>query len=84
MVNRAIDRQRLFKHLSLVKKHIARGEKSLARQRRVVAELQRDGHDATMARNLLSTFERLQAGNIAEGDALARQLAEMPPADPAA
>lgn len=48
-----------FEQLALAQaeRHVADGEKTVARQREIVARLERDGHDASTARELLSAFE---------------------------
>jgi hypothetical protein len=52
--------------------YVARGEDHIRQQRKVVAELEREGRDATVARNLLAIFEDLQKQYIAERDRLMR------------
>jgi hypothetical protein len=61
-------------HLALAERHVAEGEQHLARQRKLVAELQRDGHDTALAIELLHEFERTQASHIAERDRLRAEL----------
>jgi len=69
-----MDDRLLRERLKQAKTHAARGEKSLARQRRVVAELEQRGADASQAKALLATFETLQARFSAECDELRREL----------
>lgn len=45
------------------------------RQREIVAELERDGHDVSEARKLLVQFEELQAMHVADRDRLIDELA---------
>jgi hypothetical protein len=63
-------------HLALAREHIEQGEKSIERQRRVVADLQNDGHAASQACKLLTQFQELQALHIADRDRLERELAD--------
>ncbi len=69
-----MDRSMLLHHLDLAKRHVAIGEKNVARQRAVVAELERDGHDASEARRLLAEFEQLQSMHIQDRDRLLKEL----------
>ena len=55
-------------HLEQAERHVAEGEQHIARQRELIAELERDGHDTTTAIELLRTFEQSQAGHIADRD----------------
>jgi len=45
-------------HLEMAQRHVAEGEQHLARQRKLIAELERDGHDTALAIELLHEFER--------------------------
>ena len=56
-----MDREMLKRHLALAEEHIATGEKNIARQRDLIAQLERDGHDTASARTFLRQFEQLQA-----------------------
>ncbi len=67
-------RELLEKHLALAEEHIAKGTRFVARQRELVEELERDGHDTRQARHTLAQFEQLQALHIAEWDRLRREL----------
>jgi hemerythrin len=49
-------------------RHVAEGEQHVARQREMVAELERDGHDAKAARELLRQFEQTLAMHVADRD----------------
>jgi arginine repressor len=70
-----IDRFTLEQHLAQAREHIAIGEKNIARQTEIVADLERDGHDVTAARQLLAQFEELQALHIADRNRLEKELA---------
>ena len=67
-------RNKLYEHLAIAEEHVAAGERNLARQRRIVAELERDGHNTAQALALLMYFEEVQAMHIAERDRLLREL----------
>jgi hypothetical protein len=72
-----MDQEMARRHLELAEERIKAGEKNIARQREVVAELDRDGHDTTTARDLLATFEELQERHIAHrSDLIRRELGE--------
>ena len=47
-----------------------------ATQRRLIARLERDGHETTEARKLLATFEERRSLSLAEWDRLSRQLGQ--------
>jgi hypothetical protein len=64
-VTALIDRQQTMEHLALAEEHVALGAKNVARQREIIAELRRDGHDTTAASALLVQFEEAQALHVA-------------------
>lgn len=70
-----MDRAMVLAHLAKAKEHIELGEQHVRRQRELVSELERDGHDATNARELLAQFEHLLAMHRADRDRLLRELA---------
>jgi hypothetical protein len=55
-------------HLAQAERHVAEGEQHIARQRKLIAELERDGHDTTTAIELLRTFEESQATHVENRD----------------
>ncbi len=61
-------------HLALAESHIAQGEQTVARQRQIVGELERDGHDARTARELLIQFEEILRTHFADRDRLRHEL----------
>jgi hypothetical protein len=70
-----IDRQLWEEYLAQAERHVADGEQHVARQRRaIVAELERDGHDASIARELLKIFEETLARHIADRDLIRDEL----------
>jgi hypothetical protein len=69
-----MDREMLKRHLALSEEHIATAEKNISRQRNLIAQLERDGHDTASARTFLREFEQLQALHIAERERLLSEL----------
>jgi hypothetical protein len=65
-----MDREMLKRHLAQAEEHIAAGDKNIARQRGVIVQLERDGHDTASARTFLREFEQLQATLITERERL--------------
>jgi hypothetical protein len=76
-----MDQEMLKRHLAEAEEHIATGDKNIARQRDVIAQLERDGRDTASARTFLHEFEQLQARqqarHIAERERLLRELSEL-------
>jgi hypothetical protein len=72
-----MDRLALIERLALVEEHVAVGERTIQAQRRIVAELEKNGNDSTQARLLLKDFEQLQEKHLADRDRLKRELARM-------
>ena len=65
---------RQMERLALAEEHVALGAKNVARQREIIAELERDGHDATQAWELLAQLEQLQAMHVADRERLLGEL----------
>jgi uncharacterized coiled-coil protein SlyX len=74
MATGAMDRAVWQEHLAQTEWRIVEAEKRVARQREIVAELERDGRRATAARGLLAAFERLLAMHLADRQRLRREL----------
>jgi len=74
-----MDRNRLLQHLALAEKHVSDGELQLANQRRILAQLRRDGHHgaAADAERLLRTFEDSLAIHVSGRDRLREELAAL-------
>jgi hypothetical protein len=64
------------KYLVQAERHMADGEQHILRQRAFVAQLERDGRDASLSRNLLQCFEDLQRLHIADFHRLLEELAD--------
>jgi hypothetical protein len=73
-----MDREMLKRHLAQGEENIATGDKNIARQRDVIAQLERDGHDTASARSFLREFEQLQAVLTAERERLLSELSVRP------
>ena len=71
-----MDRAMLKDQLEMARSHVALGEKHLARQRELILELYRDGHDTRQARELLKQFEELQALHVSDCKRLEQELNE--------
>jgi hypothetical protein len=69
-----MDKSLKLKELILARAHVAKGEKTLSRQRKVVVELEAGGHNTTVARQLLVSFESIQAMSISEVERLQKEL----------
>jgi hypothetical protein len=69
-----MDRVFLTNRLYQAERHVASGERHIARQHDLIAELQRDGHDTTEAKALLKKFEELQTMHLNDRDRLLREL----------
>jgi hypothetical protein len=61
-----MDRAVWQEHLAQTELHIVEAEKRVARQREIVAELERDGRRITAARGLLAAFEQLLSMHLAD------------------
>jgi hypothetical protein len=72
-----MDREMIERHLAQARRHVTEGEQHVARQRNLLAELPRDGHDTTEAAKLLENFEDLQRMHVADSDRLERELAQL-------
>jgi hypothetical protein len=62
------------RYLAEAERHVALGEQHVARQRKIVAELERDGHDTAQARELLRVLEGTQASHVSHRDRLLTEL----------
>jgi two-component sensor histidine kinase len=62
---------------SMACRNFATGERNVARQRKIIAMLERGGHNSLVAKSLLASFEELQDIRIAHRDRLEKALAEI-------
>jgi hypothetical protein len=70
-----MDLEMILRHQAQAEKHIAEGYQHVARQREIVAELERDGHDSALSRELLTEFEKGLATDIEIRDLITKELA---------
>jgi hypothetical protein len=59
------------------KGHVAQGLQFIAEQLDIVAQFERNGWDATRARELLATYEDIQKSHEGDRDRLKRDLAAL-------
>lgn len=72
----SIDREKILKHLARVMNQVAEGDENVARHRKAVAELVRDGQDASLAQKMLKYAEHVHSSNLAEQQRLENMLGE--------
>jgi hypothetical protein len=72
-----MDRNMILDHLAVVRRHVARGEQIVARQRETIARLERAGCDTSDATRLLLQFEELQSLHVADRERLEKMLSEI-------
>jgi hypothetical protein len=63
-----MDRAMVLEHSQLAKRHVRGGAARTARQRELLARLERDGHDTKEGRCLLDNFEETQRMFLADLD----------------
>lgn len=63
-----------MEHWVIAERHVLQGECHVARQREIIAELEREGHDAAASIKLLQQFQEMQALHIADRDRLRKEL----------
>ena len=72
----AIPRETLLEHLALAERHIAEGAAIIERQKSLILELERDGHDTCKSRALLQQFEEIQQLHISDRVRLVAELSQ--------
>jgi hypothetical protein len=72
----SIDREKILRQLARVHNQATGDHGSLTRHRKAVAELVRDGHDASLARKMLKYAEHVQTMTLAERQRLEEILGE--------
>ncbi len=70
-----MERAMIERHLVQAEEHVLLGEKHILRQREILAELDRGGHDTTQAAALLVTLEESQILHVADRDRLKEERA---------
>jgi hypothetical protein len=76
-----MDRATIELHLTQAERHVSEGERHIKRQRELVAELERDGHDISKAVSLLARFQEMQELHVADRDRLRNELCKPAPKD---
>ena len=71
-------REGLLEHLAMSERHVATGTAIIEKQKRLILELERDGHDTSRSRDLLHQFEEIQQLHIADRARLVAELADLP------
>jgi Fic family protein len=69
-----IDRATLLEHLAQAERHVAQCEAHIGKQEALIADLERDGHDAKDASALLATFRQTQAQHVLSVERLLKEL----------
>ena len=73
-----VDRVEMIRQLlALAEQHVAEGDKTLARQRGVLAELRANGQDIVEAEKILQSSEELPLRHLAERERLRQELAQI-------
>ena len=70
-----MDLQLVRHHLAEAERHVALGEKHIARQTDVVAYLKERGYPVQLAIDLLHTYQAAQANHLRHRDAIRAELA---------
>jgi hypothetical protein len=69
-----MDKAMIRDRLAQADAHVQLGLTHIAKQHIIIANLDRDGIDATLAREVLDTFEDMQVSHVADRDRLAKSL----------
>jgi hypothetical protein len=72
----SIDREKILQQLARVMNQVAEGEETVARHRKAVAELERDGQHASLAQKMLKYAEHVQTIHRTEQQRLEKILGE--------
>ena len=65
-----------LRHLSKLVDYLIAGARHIERQKAIIQELERDGHDAAQAQQTLQQMEELQKIYLSEKDRLIKELAQ--------
>ena len=69
-----MDPQTIVEHLAAAERRVTEGRRLVEIQLRIIAGLERDGRDTTLARQLLGALQETQAAYLANRDRLRREL----------
>jgi hypothetical protein len=70
-----VDRAMLMDHLQMTRRHVALGLDHIAKQKAIIARLERKDRDTDLARSLLDTLEETQRMHVADCERLEKELA---------
>ena len=77
-----MDSAALQQHLQETRHRIAEGERRISQQWKTIDELERDGHNARLARKLLDSFLQVQQAKLDLRDQLVKMLEAKEPQTP--
>jgi hypothetical protein len=69
-----MDRKMELDHLAIGQRAISNGERHIQREEQAIADLDRAGHDTSLARDMLATFRRVQAEHVAHRNLILKML----------
>jgi hypothetical protein len=69
-----MDRKMALDHLATAEEAIALGDRHIAREEQMIADLDRAGHDTTLALAVLATYRQMQAQLVAHRNLLLNRL----------
>jgi hypothetical protein len=69
-----MDRKMELDHLALAEKTVAQSERHILREEQMIADLDRGGHDTSLAREVLATYRRMHAEHVAHRNMLLQML----------
>ena len=69
-----MDQSVKMQELEQARRRVVEGEKTLSPQRDVVAKLETKGFDATVARQMVQSFEKIQAMNVNAVEGLRKEM----------
>ena len=73
-IRHSMDQSVKMQELEQARRRVVEGEKTLSRQRDVVAKLETKGFDATVARQMVQSFEKIQAMNVNAVEGLRKEM----------
>jgi hypothetical protein len=74
-----VDRAMLIDHLQMARRHVELGLEHIAKQKAIIAKLERKHRDTDLARTLLDTLEETQRMHVADCKRLEKELAANDP-----
>jgi hypothetical protein len=72
-----VDQAMVEDHLARAERHVTEGEADVARQTKLVAKMEQEGHDTCEARASLALFKEMQELHVADRDRLRKELADI-------